>query len=96
MSGLWHFIDSLQIAQSMKKHRKAAEEKKQRAKAAKDWREKASGRAKPHNIGKGCAVVMFPSSRRQPSSPLEVNLGSYVSKACAFCTSQAFSTGWWR
>ena len=42
----------------MKKHRKAAEEKKQRAKAAKDWREKASGRAKPQNIGKGYAVVL--------------------------------------
>ena len=29
----------------MRKQRKAAEEKKQRAKAAKDWRDKASGRA---------------------------------------------------
>jgi len=37
----------------MRKERKAEEEKKQRAKAAKDWRDKASGRAKPQIIAKG-------------------------------------------
>ena len=77
-------IDSLQFAQSMKSHRKAAEEKKQRAKAAKDWREKAAGRAKPHNIGKGYATVLCPSFRRQTSSPLEVILGSFVYRDCAY------------
>ncbi|CAK0783589.1 hypothetical protein CVIRNUC_006788 [Coccomyxa viridis] len=58
--------------ESMKKHRKAAEEKKQRAKAAKDWREKASGRAKPHNIGKGerkkaAAAAADPQSSTAPA-----------------------------
>ncbi len=38
--------------QDMRKQRKAAEEKKQRAKAAKDWRDKASGRAKPLSTAK--------------------------------------------
>ena len=37
----------------MKKQRKAADEKKQRAKAAKEWRDKASGRAKSNSLPKG-------------------------------------------
>ncbi|CAL5220486.1 g2513 [Coccomyxa viridis] len=38
--------------EDMRKQRKAAEKKKQRAKAAKDWRDKASGRAKPLSTAK--------------------------------------------
>ena len=41
------------MLQVMRKQRKAADEKKQRAKAAKEWRDKASGRAKSNSLPKG-------------------------------------------
>lgn len=58
-----HWIRPGLLRQVMKKDRNAVEEKKQRAKAAKDWRDKASGRAKPQTAVKGymphlCTITM--------------------------------------
>ena len=39
----------------MRKQRKAADEKKQKAKAAREWRDKVSGRAKSSSLPKGYA-----------------------------------------
>lgn len=45
--------------EELRRERKAAEEKKQRAKAAKDWRKQASGRLKRPAPGKTCASLCW-------------------------------------
>ena len=41
------------MLQVMRKQRKAADEKKQRAKAAREWRDRVSGQAKSQSLPKG-------------------------------------------